>query len=143
MKIDETLIRASLAMPELFAGELVAILNDRGARDAAIVITARNDEWASLQTAAAIAGLTASQGTDSTAGPLVTLASALWIREGADSVPMDLLAAIPASDPAHKMAELLVRVIRSGIPATLWAAAMAKTEIATCLAFGADKRAAA
>jgi hypothetical protein len=135
MKITETTIRASLAAPALFADDLVAIFNNRGARDAAVVLTAQSGDWPRLRTAAAIAGRAAADSDASMAGPLVTFAMAAWVMDEVDSELRDLVASVPASDPARRMAVLVRNAVDGGMPGTAWAAHMATIDIATCLAF--------
>jgi len=135
MKITETTIRASLAAPALFADDLVAIFNGRGTRDAAIVLTARCNDWARLRHAAATAGRAAVDSDASLAGPLVAFAVAAWVMDEVDEELRDMVACVPASDPAHKMATLVRNAFDGGLSGTMWAARMATIDIATCLAF--------
>ena len=144
MKITETAVRAALAAPALFADDLVAILNDRGARDAALVITAQSGDWERLRTAAATAGRAASATPDvSIAGPLVAFAAAAWATGTMDDELLALLASVPESDPARRMATLMLRCITQNVPAASWAAGLSKRSVAECLAFGAENRATA
>ena len=138
MIITETSIRAALSEPELFADELVKITNNRGHRDAAVVIAARSGNWEQLRTAATVAGHTANEGGGSITGPFVTFAIASWVMGELPADYVAMLASIPATDPAHRMASLLVKSQRT-VPATEWASRMATIDIADCLAFAGSQ----
>lgn len=135
MKIDETTITAALAAPELFGDDLAAILNNRGHRDAAIVIVSRTGDWEGLKEAAVIAAMHAAVfGQHSVHGPLTVLGTAIWIApDGRD--PRPLFDAVPPTDPARRMADLVTRLLAAGIPATEWTRRMASLTVAECLRF--------
>jgi len=135
MKITEATIAAALADPDVFGDVLADVLNNRGHRDAAIVLTSRTGNWEALKEAAVIGAMHAAVfGQHSVHGPLTVLATAIWVApDGRD--PSVLLAAVPSSDPAWRMASLVQRLQANGVPAQEWTERMAGITVAECLAF--------
>ena len=137
-------IREALAAPAERATDLLRIFNDRGLRDAAVVITARSGDWQALKAAALDALSVSSAGRPETSpyGPLAVLGAAVWTDPDDDDDPDVLLRAVPESDPAHRMASLVLRLSCTGdrdLP-RMWAARMVSMDIRDCISFGSAQR---
>ena len=140
----ESGIREALADPAVRAADLLRIFNDRGLRDAALVITARGGDWEALKAAAlyALAEASADGPAASPYGPATVLAAAIWADPSDPDDPEGLLLTVPEDDAAHRMASLILRLSGTGDRglARAWVGAMVGTDIGTCIAFGSEQR---
>lgn len=137
-KITVQSIQAALDAPEESAALLATILNNRGYRDATIVMIARSQQWGVLHRAA-VAGLCHAMlnPPQSVWGPATVLGIASWIACPQNEAHTALWREVPDSDNAYRMASLALQVSGNGIPASEWAARIATATIDSCMDFAA------
>jgi hypothetical protein len=132
----EARIRAALHDPAAHAEDLAAICNDRGLRDAALVLTAAagGDAWDRLDRAARTAGRHAlATGRHSAHGPITVLAAVAW-QAGDPGRALALCRAVDPRDDAARLAGLLSSGTIGQYSSSAWSARMAQVPVEACLA---------
>ncbi len=131
-------LEAALADPPRHAEYLAAACNDRGLRDALLMLAGRAGDWTGLRQAAAGAGLEAvATGEHSVYGPLTVLGVARWMSPGGQrdpEVPL-MWATVPETDPAVRLAYLSGRLHARGFPPSAAADRFAHLDPQACVAF--------